>query len=1064
MKKQLWLVCLVLLVLFYSTVTLVFSQQPLSYHYTPRQFNAHPLIWAMMQDARGILFAANNDGVLEFDGNSWHLIHTPMQVLSINTDANGLIFVACKADYGYLHLTPTGSYQYRSLASGKQRQRYDKVFRIPEGVCFIGNDELIVCKFSGKLVDQQVYKTSGGIMGAGKIGDAILLYLKGGGIEKFAQGKFQPVAAFAAEIGVSAILPLPSGKIIIAGYNAGLFQLQGNTVSKFITQCDAALKNKEIYTATVLPNGTIALATFSDGVYVINENGQQLAHYDKSNVLPDNNLYSCFADSFGGLWLGHGKGITRLLVSAPIRQFTGFQGKINAVLSAQGKIWLTTTTGALVSNNAKTGFEPITGIRTECWDMLEINNRLLISSNEGVYEIVNNKAIRISSRSYVTKMLASKHFPNRVWLASIGSDATGSRLGAIELKNGNWQPVTNIVNFPYDITGIAETSNGNLVIGTFTNGALAVNTINNKISSLNQMKTGKTYLTASGNNIYFQNLTTFGILHTGSSVDSIALLPALSAIAGNNSSLLTANNTLYLSTERGLLRLNSQLLPDSISWPGLIREKADAIAFDAAANHLWFSVHDVLYQIQLNQPLPTKKPMAMIRKISTQDSSWFYGQFQTAENLPSLVPAGITEFPYTQNSIYFNLGATGLAMNAPVEFSVWLEGVNSSWSRWSNNHMVHYANLSPGDYRLQIRARDALGQISEPFVYAFRIITPWYRTIWALSLAALSLVGIIIISFRTLLRWNLQRLEAANKKLEALVQERTQEVMAQKAEVEARNKQVEAQNQLIEKQKEELVDALDEIKDSIEYAKRIQWALLPTVSQIQQHLPESFVYWQPRDIVSGDFYWFYARRKVLYLAAVDCTGHGVPGAFLTAIGYNTLNYILREYNQLDVNLILAELNERIINTLNFRRINTQTAAADGMDIALIQIDTQNHIVTFAGANRPLYFFRSGSEMQELKGSSKPIGSMTQHYVERDFEIQTIEYKPGDTFYLFTDGITDQFGGPQKRKFTNRRLRELLTELQPLPLNDQVAAIRDTLSQWRGDIRQTDDQLLIGVRL
>jgi serine phosphatase RsbU (regulator of sigma subunit) len=1048
------------------TATLVFSRQPLSYHYTPQQFNAHPLIWAMIQDARGILFAANNDGVLEFDGKSWRLIPTPIQVLSIDTDANGWIFVCCKTDYGYLHLTPTGSYQYRSLAGGKQqhRQRYDKVFRIPEGVCFVGTDELIVCKFNGKLVDQQVYKSPGAIIGAGKIDNAILLYLKGGGIQKFAQGKFQPVAAFAAEVGVPAILPLPSGKIIIASYNAGLFQLQGNTVSNFSTQCDAALKSKEIYTAALLPNGNIALATFSDGVYVINENGQQLAHYNKSNVLPDNNLYSCFADSFGCLWLGHGRGLTRLLVSAPIRQFTGFQGKMNAILSAQGKIWLSTTTGILASNDTKTGFEPITGIRTECWDMLEFNNRVLVSSNEGVYEIVNNKAIQISPRTYVTKMLASKHFPNRVWLASIGIDATGSRLAAIELKNGNWQPVTNISNFRYDITGIAETSNGNLVVGTFTNGVLAVNTTNNKISSLNQMKTGKTYLTTSGNSIYLQDITNFGILRAAGSVDSIALLPALSAIAGNNSSLLTADNTLYLSTERGLLRLNSQLLPDSISWLGLIAEKVNVIAVDKAANNLWFSVHDVLYQVELDHPLPIKKPMAMIRQISTQDSGRFYGQFQTAENLPSLMPSGITEFPYTQNSIYFTLGATGLAMTAPVEFSFWLEGVNSSWSRWSSNYTIYYPNLAPGNYRLQIRARNALGQISEPFMYSFEIITPWYRTMGALSLAGLGLVGIVIISFRSLLRWNLARLEAANKKLEALVQERTQEVMAQKAEVEARNKQVEVQNQLIEKQKEELVNALHEITDSIEYAQRIQHALLPAISSIQQHLPESFVYWQPRDVVSGDFYWFYARRKVLYLAAVDCTGHGVPGAFLTAIGYNTLNYVLREYNQLEVNLILAELNERIINTLNLRRINTQAVAADGMDIALIQIDTQNDTVTFAGANRPLYLFRSDGEMQELKGSPKPIGSTTQHYVERDFEIQTIEYRRGDTFYLFTDGITDQFGGQQKRKFTARRLRELLTQLQSLSLNDQLKSIRDALRQWQGNARQTDDQLMIGVRL
>ncbi|MCX7651820.1 MAG: tetratricopeptide repeat protein [Bacteroidia bacterium] len=288
------------------------------------------------------------------------------------------------------------------------------------------------------------------------------------------------------------------------------------------------------------------------------------------------------------------------------------------------------------------------------------------------------------------------------------------------------------------------------------------------------------------------------------------------------------------------------------------------------------------------------------------------------------------------------------------------------------------------------------------------------------------------------------------------------------AELAKRNQLIEDQKTLLEEQKAELEKAKQEIDESIQYAKRIQLAILPDLTPFYERFPEAFVLYLPRDVVSGDFYFYHALSPTQSLLAVaDCTGHGVPGAFMSMIGTTLLNRLAQEEGDKDPSIILQRLDDELRLTLH--QTLYQDKIKDGMDIALCLIDTSMGVLRFAGARRPLIVFTSEGEMIEIKGSRRSIGGDAIQ-MEITFESHTIPLRPQMSFYLFTDGIIDQFGWekingqPAKRtKFMMRRLRDLLSEKLNLPASRQRAEIEAFLTEWRQDIPQIDDICLIGLR-
>jgi serine phosphatase RsbU (regulator of sigma subunit) len=259
----------------------------------------------------------------------------------------------------------------------------------------------------------------------------------------------------------------------------------------------------------------------------------------------------------------------------------------------------------------------------------------------------------------------------------------------------------------------------------------------------------------------------------------------------------------------------------------------------------------------------------------------------------------------------------------------------------------------------------------------------------------------------------------------------------------------------------EINEKNEDLLSSIQYARLIQEAILPSVDRFSSAVPASFVFHAPRDIVSGDFYWIQEYNNKTLIAAVDCTGHGVPGAFMSIIGNNALNAAVREEGLTTPSLILDYLNEAVSDTLRHKTEDTM-GIRDGMDIALISLDLHNHTLEYAGAYNPLYIIRDG-KLIELKGDKFPIGMSIDDQL-RKFTNHHVELMAGDAIYIFSDGFADQFGGNFGKKFKYDNFRSLLFDVHQLPPSEQLRAVRKRFNDWKGDLMQLDDTLLIGLRI
>lgn len=281
--------------------------------------------------------------------------------------------------------------------------------------------------------------------------------------------------------------------------------------------------------------------------------------------------------------------------------------------------------------------------------------------------------------------------------------------------------------------------------------------------------------------------------------------------------------------------------------------------------------------------------------------------------------------------------------------------------------------------------------------------------------------------------------------LEAKVEKRTEEVMDQKAE--------------IERQRDEIQRKNNDIMDSIRYAKRIQDAILPSMDEIAKSLPNSFVYFRPKDVVSGDFYWYSRRLSKVIIAAADCTGHGIPGAFMTVMANTLLKQIVELEGIFKPNEILYHLNLRIRVALQQGGKKTE----DGLELALCQIDVVRNKLQYAGANRPLMLVRN-KEVMEIKGDKYGIGGGDEGVDEsRLYTNHTMELKPDDIIYIFSDGYPDQIGEEVNRKFLARRFFNLLLDVHQKDIHHQAMLLDAELRHWRGEKEQTDDITVIGIQ-
>jgi len=249
-----------------------------------------------------------------------------------------------------------------------------------------------------------------------------------------------------------------------------------------------------------------------------------------------------------------------------------------------------------------------------------------------------------------------------------------------------------------------------------------------------------------------------------------------------------------------------------------------------------------------------------------------------------------------------------------------------------------------------------------------------------------------------------------------------------------------------------------EITDSIQYASRIQSALLPEKEELEKHLPSYFILNKPRNIVSGDYYWLAHKDKKVVVAIADCTGHGVPGAFMSILGLAFLNEVLNQTESISANSILNQLRSHVIKSLH--QTGKADEARDGMEMALCVVDFNKKSLQYSGAFRPLYLIRD-KELVEFKGDSMPIGIYSED--DKSFNNKELILNENDIIYMFTDGYIDQLGGPDRKTFKSKQFKQLLIDIHQKPLNEQKALLEKEYQAWRRDIEQIDDIMVMGIR-
>ena len=486
------------------------------------------------------------------------------------------------------------------------------------------------------------------------------------------------------------------------------------------------------------------------------------------------------------------------------------------------------------------------------------------------------------------------------------------------------------------------------------------------------------------------------------------------------------NNIEHYSTEDGLIGIETNV---------------DAVLKDNAGN-LWFgTIKGVSKYNSSADQFNAKPPHAQLisLKLANQETNWaeYADSVLSWSNLPlNLV------LKSNQNHLTFEF--VGINLNVPhgVKYKFILEGLSSDWEETTRD-FVTYSNIPPGDYIFKIIAQNEDGVWQqEPTTFSFSIDQPFWKKWWFILLS----LGLIMVSVYVYIKRREKEIRIRNLMLEKTVNDRTFELKKQKEHVEQINKDVEKKN--------------EQILDSIQYAKKIQMAILPPNELVREKLPNFSIFYEAKDIVSGDFYWLTEEDDSVYFAAVDCTGHGVPGAFMSIVGYRLLELIISGYKIFEPAKVLDELHMQVLETLHKQKGSAKDIS-DGMDIALCAWDKKTRILKYSGAHNPLYLIRNG-ELIEYPSDSRPIGmSMMKEF--KNFSQHEIKIEEDDIVYIFTDGFADQFGGKTYRKYYYQTFQNFLISIANESMDKQQEMLKEEFYSWKGDYEQIDDVLVFGVK-
>jgi len=1045
---------------------------PFIKNYLPSEYKSAPDNWCIVQDKRNLIYIANTTSLMEFDGRYWTYYSNKNKSIfrSLAVSDSNIIYAGSVGEIGYLKPS-NGKLKYVSLnLLLKPNTNFGDVWKtycIGKNVYFQTNTQLFV--YNGISVSEIVPENGKSFHFSYKVNNELYVLEIGSGIKKLENNKLGLVAGgeFFKNDKLYCLLEIDKDMLLAGTKENGLFSISlTGKIEKFKTEIEDELIEGFLYCGIKINENNIALGTINSGVFIIDSNGKLVQKLNKKSGLPDQLVKNIFLDKQNGLWLALDNGVSRIEINSPITFFgeqDGLPGRLEEVCEYNNFIYVSSSKGVSyykIEDKSLKRFSPIANINSAAWsfEVIKELNVVLISTQQGVYELKGSTAKLIySSHSFCTKFIGDKDKSLFIGLKD--------GLVSFEYKNGKWENEKYYDSIPYEIRKIDSDKKGIIWLGTSFNGIIALK--KNSESSVNFLDKNKLSCTNHNYYIYYfnekNNLNNLSFIRPYNTSKGMffstlgevmeydfksdiffksKIFPKeitdgesqfLPIVEDNNGVIwLTINKLL----ESKIYRYNSKI-PENSSFISRLDNQSIYSIYVSNKNFTLLSSNDRIFCF--NESLTTSAPLninTLIRFVSAGNDTIF-------EGFPGDNYLYKKNILYKNNDIIFNFSSPSFDNSEKNRYSYYLEGLEETWKPFSDEIKIQYLKLREGNYKFHVRSKNIYGQIGEKASFEFIINPPWFRTKFAYFIYFL----LLVLSLISIVKISVYRLTQSKIKLEEIVKERTQEISQQKEIVENQKIIVEQKNK--------------DITDSIKYAKRIQEAILPLQEEIESNFEQSYIFYRPRDIVSGDFYWYSkVNENESFIAIVDCTGHGVPGAFMSMIGHTLLNEIVNEKKIYQPNLILNELHESVRLAL---KQNYQFAESrDGMDMALIKIDKAKKQIEYAGANRPLYIIKN-NKFEEFKADKMPIGGLQLKENEiRLFNLQTIKIENSFWMYAFTDGFPDQFGGQLGKKFMVKKLKETLQEISSVTALEQKEILNTTLNNWMQGHEQIDDILLIGI--
>jgi serine phosphatase RsbU (regulator of sigma subunit) len=1077
-------------------------------NYTVEDYKASKQNWMAAQDKRGVLYFGNNMGVLEYDGHDWNIIPLTEKarvVRAVYADKNGRIYVGSDREFGYLAPDSIGQMKYNSLTDKIEKEE-DRNFiginyinGIEDKIYFSGNEYLFEYS-NGKITTYNIEK----LRQTGIINGRIFIRISEQGLFELKNGKITPIkdGDKYKDISLRTILQYDN-KIMFVTMENGLLAFDENEIYEIELPISSFLKKNKIISGIQLNDGNYAFGLLSEGLIIVTKKGEVIQHIDTRLGLPSDLILSIFQSSDNNLWLCTGNGLFNLLSSLPITNYDSHYSLNAATYSSllfDNTLYVASQIGVFkrrwgVNENHLNQLDKFSriGEPNNAVNLYKKDNTLLIATNRGLSEIKDGKIKDLNIETIAFwKFLEVGNAENLL----IAGTSVGLKLLEFKEKKKKWpkkkknsKPDGNW-SFKKDIKGFKEKcrhieiDNQNNIWGTNQSTGIFKLVPSPEFDSVTVINYNENKgITDPLNSFIFKIKdkivigTNNGLFYYDQAQDLFVEHEELNSIIGKEVKVWIMKEDSLGNIWYKLQRKIKHSGEDVFEMGQLILQDNDSYLnyktpFYKFKNNI-YSINPlgdgeiiigtakgfVHYDPKLEKDYSTPY-RTLIRKVEfvLNDSLLFDGAFlDSAGYVGSIQPESQTyQIPYELNDLRFTFSAPFFDSPDEIVYKFYLEGNDDEWTDWKTKNFKEYSNLDPGEYTFRIKAKNIYEIESQEASYYFIILPPWYRTTWAF----ISYFILFILLIWGIVRLSVRRLRKQKEYLEKVVKERTSEIRMKNEELEQQKEEILAQRDEIEAQKDKIEDKNKNITASITYAKRIQEAMLPLKDKIEQTLDDYFILFKPRDIVSGDFYWFAQKNDKIIFTAVDCTGHGVPGAFMSMIGSEILTTIVNQ-GITTPSEILDYKNRYVRKALK----QEQTDNQDGMDMSLCAIDKHNKIVEWAGAKNPLVYIQN-KELFHLKGDMQSIGGhQLVKKAEKKFTNHKVSYADAVTyFYIFSDGFQDQFGGPKGRKFMVKKLKELIYDNHQKPMKEQYIILNAAIENWMKNVEQTDDILVIGFKL